>query len=597
MKSSFYLFLSIVSLWLFSSCSDNFLGETETTDLERRVVFADSTYTAGFLTQIYVDIGYDVSSNRYKGHGGLQTSCDEAAYKANTGLATDIMFATGTVNPVAVAEDDVWKKAYENIRRVNIFLKYADGSRMVASAKTEYKAEARFLRAWYYAMLLKHYGGVALIGDDIYETVEEAQKARNSYADCVEYIVTEANKAAEDLPVSRSGLKHGRISKGACKALISRVRLYAASKLFNGSDFAPGGYPKELVGYPDNDKERWKLAVDAALDVIKMQQYDLFIRHKNENGEAYPGWGFYAQLLPSDYYTQVGTDVYCGTILEKKAENSVAPNQWFAPPSTGGTGNGGYIYHDLAGLFPMSDGSPAAENSQYDPTHPAENRDPRFKFTVTYDGASMKSNLQDSEIKIYVGTQQDAIYRGTPTGYYVRKFLHFSSSANQMLTAGSQARPLIRYTEVLLNYAEAVNEYYGPDHKDVFGDKEISPYIVLRKIRECAGISPGDDDVDKYGIKDNMSYDEMVEAIRLERRLDLAFEGHRFFDVRRWMIADQTENQMMHGLEITRNTDGTKSAKVINARQHTFRKAMYLYPIPYKETVKSEALLQNPYYE
>ena len=406
--------------------------------------------------------------------------------------------------------------------------------------------------------------------------------------------MSEANKAAEDLPVERSGNKFGRITQGACKALISRVRLYAASKLFNGTNFAPSDYPKELLGYPNYDKERWKMAMDAALDVIKMQRYDLYIRNKDENDNDYPGWGYYAQLLPADYYGKVGTGVYCGTILEKKASANISTNQWFAPPSTGGSGTGGYIYHDLAELFPMADGTPATESAEYDPVNPSHNRDPRFMFTVSYDGCSMKSNLQDTEIKIYVGTQQDAIYRGTPTGYYTRKFLNLNSMANQMFHGGSQARPLMRYTEILLNYAEAVNEYYGPDHKDILGDQEISPYIVLRKIRECAGIQPGKDG--KYGIEDNMSQDAMTKAIRLERRLDLAFEGHRFFDVRRWMIAEDTENRMMHAFEITKNGD-QKTGRIINARQHIFRKAMYFYPIPYKETVKSPDLLQNPYYE
>jgi len=427
-----------------------------------------------------------------------------------------------------------------------------------------------------------------------YETVEEAIKERNSYADCVEYIVDEANKAAETLPVERSGNKFGRVTRGACKALISRVRLYAASKLFNGSDFAPTDFPKELLGYPTYDKERWKIAVDAALDVIRMKQYDLYIRNEDENNEAYPGWGYYAQLLPADYYGKVGTEVYCGTIFEKKAGASIDTNRWFAPPSTGGNGIGGYVYHDLAELFPMADGTPTKDSPDYDPTNPANKRDPRFMFTVTYDGCIMKSNMQDTEINISVGTQQDAIYRGTPTGYYTHKFLKFGSMANQMLYGGSQARPLMRYTEILLNYAEAANEYYGPDHKDVLGDQEISPYIVLRKIRECAGIEPGEDGT--YGIENNMSQADMTEAIRLERRLDLAFEGHRFFDVRRWMIAEDTDNRMMHGFEITRNGE-QKTGRIIDTRQHTFRKAMYFYPIPYKETVKSPDLLQNPYYE
>ena len=428
-----------------------------------------------------------------------------------------------------------------------------------------------------------------------YETVEEAIKERNSYADCVEYIVDEANKAAETLPVERSGNKFGRVTRGACKALISRVRLYAASKLFNGSDFAPADFPKELLGYPTYDKERWKIAVDAALDVIKMKQYDLYIRNEDENNEAYPGWGYYAQLLPADYYGKVGTEVYCGTIFEKKAGASIDTNRWFAPPSTGGNGIGGYVYHDLAELFPMADGTPTKDSPDYDPTNPANKRDPRFMFTVTYDGCIMKSNMQDTEINISVGTQQDAIYRGTPTGYYTHKFLKFGSMANQMLYGGSQARPLMRYTEILLNYAEAANEYYGPDHEDILDGHVVSPYEVLKTLRERAGIEPGDDGM--YGLKKNMSYEEMQEAIRLERRIELAFEGHRFFDVRRWMIAETTQNQQMYGYKITRSTNGVEKGEKVPVRKHTFREAMYFFPIPYKETVKSEDLLQNPYYE
>ena len=137
--------------------------------------------------------------------------------------------------------------------------------------------------------------------------------------------------------------------------------------------------------------------------------------------------------------------------------------------------------------------------------------------------------------------------------------------------------------------------YKRQDHKDVLGDQEISPYIVLRKIRECAGIEPGEDGT--YGIENNMSQADMTEAIRLERRLDLAFEGHRFFDVRRWMIAETTENQQMHGYKITRSTNGIEKGEKVKVRKHTFREAMYFFPIPYKETVKSDDLLQNPYYE
>lgn len=155
--------------------------------------------------------------------------------------------------------------------------------------KEEYKAEARFLRAWYRAILLRHCGGMALIGDDVYEAVEEAAKERNSYADCVEYIVDETNKTVETLPVEGGENKFGRVTRGACKALISRTCLYAASKLLNGSDFVPADFSRELLGYPIYDKERWKAAVDTVPDVIKIKQYNLYIRNENKNNEAHLG--------------------------------------------------------------------------------------------------------------------------------------------------------------------------------------------------------------------------------------------------------------------------------------------------------------------
>ena len=149
----------------------------------------------------------------------------------------------------------------------------------------------------------------------------------------------------------------------------------------------------------------------------------------------------------------------------------------------------------------------------------------------------------------------------------------------------------------MLNYAESANEYYGPNHKEILDGHVVSPYEVLRTLRERAGIDPGSDG--RYGLKEGIESDDekMQEAIRLERRIELAFEGHRFFDVRRWMIAETTENQQMHGYKITRSTNGIEKGEKVKVRKHTFREAMYFFPIPYKETVKSDDLLQNPYYE
>lgn len=121
------------------------------------------------------------------------------------------------------------KNADRNIRRVNVFLKYVDGSPMIERAKTTYKAEARFLRAWYYFILLRHYGGVPLIGDNVYDAEDEMKTSRDTFADCVDYIIKECQAAGKDLPSVTTGRSSGRISDAACKALVSRVLLHVAS--------------------------------------------------------------------------------------------------------------------------------------------------------------------------------------------------------------------------------------------------------------------------------------------------------------------------------------------------------------------------------
>lgn len=429
MKSLFYLFLPIAGVWLVSSCAN--LEQIETTDLDRESVFADSAYTAGFLSQIYVDVGYDVKPNRYttnafgvtKEHGGLQTACDEAAYKVVSDVTNDVMFATGTINSLNVLEDDVWKKAYTNIRRVNLFMKYVDAAPLLESTKVQYKAEARFLRAWYYAMMLRHYGGVPLLGDTIYEVADDMKTKRDTYADCVKYIVDECELAAKDLPIVFSGMDNGRATAGACKGLISRIRLYEASKLFNGSDFGIAtNCPKELIGYPEYKEERWKAAVDAALDVIKLNRYSIYIRHIESGGynqgSAEPGWGFYAIFHNNDFGkvsdgangVTYPNGTYCEALFECRPGEGNQREALFGPPTCGGNGNGGYIYHDLVEQFPMKDGKSIGQSDKYpyDPLKPAEGRDPRFANTVVWNGSVMMSG-GDKDHVVYTHKGKDQL--------------------------------------------------------------------------------------------------------------------------------------------------------------------------------------------
>lgn len=600
----FGLIVGALSLTAVSCVDNSFLDETQTSDLTKEVIFSDSTYTAGFLNHIYADADYDIFANRF-GPGGLQSACDECEFKITSNVTDGVMFATGTVNPVTISVEP-WKTCYRQIRSANVFLANVDGCPMNESRKTIYKAEARFLRAWYYAMLLRHYGGVPLMGDVVYDnsTVDDVNMKRATYAECVDYIVDECNDAAKSLPTVRTGSNMGRASAAACYALVARVKLYAASPLYNGTTVTSDQALRPLVGYTEANPERWKEAVEAAKRVMGLGVFNVYRRDKDQDGKDEVGWGYYAQYQAYDYSHLDAWDgetfnrgAYCGFIFLRHHPMGREREVLFNAASTGGNGNAGWPYLELVESYPMIDGRPINDSKyEYDQKQPDKNRDTRFQNSIVWNGSKIATG-QGNTTTCYtyqgVGSTSDAIYQGTRTGFFIRKMTHRNTCPNSFIDV-SQAWGMLRYEEVLLNYAEAVNEYYGPDHTETFGDEVIGPYEVLKKLRRRAGIEPGEHNM--YGLDDGMDQNQMREAIRLERRIELAFEGHRFFDVRRWMIAPETENATLHGLEITRKLDGTYDYRTVAVRQHVFRPAMYFWPIPYDEVNRSEDLLQNPGY-
>lgn len=611
MKKTTRLLWLFMSIFLLVACNDSFLDETTTTDLDENVVFGDSTYTAGFLTQIYHDIGFDVAPDRFSSHGGLQTACDEAEFRQSSDMTTDMQFATGTINSQTVS-DDAWRICYANIRRCNKFLQRVGDSPMAESAKLQYKAEAKFLRAWYYYILLRTYGGVPIIADTVYAGSDVVKTVRDTYADCVDYIAKETNDVI-NMNVLRprtSGRSNGRINEACCYALLSRLYLDAASPLHNGSDYGTDD-TKELLGYTTYDKERWGQAFRAARSCMTMGgDYRLYEYHQigrtgvtDVEGTSGSGWGFYAVQFAADFVNCNGYDdfsypygAYQEIILQRKAGTGTNWARLFDPVTCGGDRYGGCPYSELADAFPMVDGKPIGESAYpYSQLRPEMYRDPRFMNTIVYDSCVLANKEVPTVIYTRLGSKatQDVVYDGTPTGFYSRKFLHRSVSRNYFLST-PESQCLIRFAELMLNYAEAANEYYGPDFTENLGGQEVGPYYILKSIRSRAGIEAGKDGM--YGLKPNMTQEEMREAIRLERRIELAYEGFRFYDVRRWMIAEQTENKELHGLEISDLT-GKLEATPFVVRKHVFRKAMYFWPLPYSEVVKSKDLKQNPYYE
>lgn len=556
-----------------------FLDKTVTNNLDEAAVFSDSAYTMDFLTGIYTDMNFSFNPARF-GATGLNGCCDESIGGGTSRDNQYILWTSGTINAVNVS-GDAWSTCYANIRRVNLFLKHLPEAAFSVPQQGAVKAEARFLRAWYYAILLKTYGGIPLIGDTIYQASDHINTKRNTYGECVDYIVSECDDAAGVLPEQQSQLYYGRITRGAAMALKARVLLYAASPLFNGG--GPSGQVltddpglREVVGYAAYDKERWAKAAGAARAVMELGLYSLVVDNTPQ-----PGLGFdtvFLQRVNSEYilpYMQVN--------------NSILEFLW-APRTRGGsTPNTAYPLQELVDAFPMKNGLPITDPaSGYDPAHPYANRDPRFGYSVTHNESLMVTQLSNgvlSPVYTYFGYEPDGLGTGdgTHTGYYVQKMTDKYVIHNDIFTITHRSLPLIRYAEVLLNYAEAANEYSGPT-------REV--YDQLVAIRNRAGIEPGADGL--YGLKPNMDQDEMRQAIRHERRIELAFEEHRFWDVRRWHIADETDNGPVSGMKIVRQNDGSYTYEPFVIEQRVFRKPMYLWPIPRTELAKSTDLLQNP---
>jgi hypothetical protein len=360
-------------------------------------------------------------------------------------------------------------------------------------------------------------------------------------------------------------------------ALKARVLLYAASPLFNGGQIATSDPLRSITGFPTFDKNRWKLAMDAAQAVMNTNAYSLYI----DNSTA-PGYGFHEVFL-----MRVNPEYI---FARMQPDNKNLESMWF-PPFFGGNSEGAYPYLETANAFGMKNGLPITDpNSGYDPSHPYLNRDPRFDYSITHDQTMINHypELQKLPVNIYIDSTDpahvvagpDAIYNGTPTGFYTNKMCDDGLAIQFFTNLTPRCFPLIRYAEILLDFAEARNEWLSSPDQQV--------YDAVEAIRQRAGLAP-------YQLPSGLSQDSMRQIIHHERQVEFAFEGQRFWDVRRWKIASQTGNELMHGTAPVKK-GSTMIYETIPVRQHVFTDKMYLWPIPESEIAKSPDLLQNPGY-
>lgn len=564
----------ILLIFVFASCKKDggFLDQTTTSNLDENTVFSDSTLTMNFLSQIYSNIGFSFYPGRFSGRAGMEACTDEAEGPGATSITTYAQFASGSVSAYSISTD-AWNLSYSQIRAANQFLQHLPTIPFGQSLKNRTKGEVLFLRAWFYSIMLKHYGGIPLIGDTVYNVTDKINSTRNTYAECVDYITSQCDEAANLVYINYNGGDFGRITKGACLALKAKVLLYAASPLFNGMQAAADEPLRSITGYPSPDLNRWKLAADAAKAVIDLNVYNL-----NFDNTTKPGYGFYS------LFTKRQNKEYIFQRMQPDTYNDL--EFLWRPPSRGGTGiNGSWPYQNLVDAFQMRNGKDITDvTSGYDPTKPYLFRDPRMDYTVTRNESKIADG-QSSDIPkpvyTYLGESNgDGFGNGTPTGYYINKMCKDEVRPEWIATT-ARCYPLIRYADIFLMYAEALNEFAGPT-------SEVYDYVD--SVRNRAGLTP-------HVLKPGLSQEEMRVIIQHERQVELAFEEQRFWDVRRWKIAEVTENKVMTGMKITKDvTTGLYGYQIVDVRDHNFQNSMYLWPIPQAETAKSADLLQNPGY-
>lgn len=580
--------LPVAAVLSLTACKKDFLDQKLLSAVDESAVFADSTKSLGVVNNIYSNIGLSFNGRRFS-NTGLDAACDESEPISDPTIYP-YRISNGGINPSNV-DKGVWTTAYQMIRASNIFLKNRDSIPVTAATKNYWTGQVRFMRAWYLFMLVKHYGGIPLIGDKIFSDNEKIDIARSSYEECVNYISSELDAAAALLPdfYPSNDINQLRFTKGAALATKARVLLYAASPLFNGGSNAND--PEHLLSYGAADNERWKKAADAARAVITLGVHSLY------TASSTPFYTLFLQNTPQPEHLLV---YWQPVTTANNFYLELSANPQSRGTNTGYVGAKYFPTQELVDEFDMANGLRITDPASGYPgigDNMYRNRDPRLTFTVHYNGALRNmGSLGDQPVNVYTGVvpagnaaatsaNADGIYTstGTKTGYFRYKMCN-----NFGVGGGSELyRPwvLMRYAELLLNAAEAVNEYYGPT---------TEVYDWLKLIRSRAGIQAGSNNL--YGLKASMTKEEMREAVRHERRVELAFEEHRYWDIRRWKIATQTENAETHGMEITRAANGSFSYRTIVVRRHVFTDAMYFWPIPQSEIVKSPSLKQNPGY-
>lgn len=585
MKAIKYMMMLAAGAMASAGCTD--IEDYPDGRMEFEDIFQNPKMVGAYMNECYVD-AVNSYSDCYGDKTYLASACDEAHDTDDATGGTMYQWNSGFTTPFVTPWEHNYSKAsemrmpewdfYAAIRRCNIMIDRVETATIrLDSDRESYRGEARGLRSYYYLSLLRNYGAVPLVLDNTSEAVDDWSHARKAtYAQIVRQILKDSREVLDNKALGwTSGATDAamnRWNKAMSAAVMSEAALYAASPLNNDGTLD------------------WAEAADIckeALDMCLRNGYQLVDRMPVGDfaKTSYNAYDYFfistidakgANDTESIIYSRNRHDLwqYCGLpTTDGQSRAGACPTQELVDCYETLQGNIPVLgYSDADHLNPIL--NPAMAPGEYDPQNPYANRDPRLMASIYYHGAQlMPTDESKGTVDVSEGGNcmvSPTSVRYTRTGYYIRK--HSSPSSSRNGNDDGWVRRM-RLAELYLNFAEAANEAQGPDYKYGY----MSARDAVNAVRARVGMPK---------LPEGMTADEFRIRVRNERRVELAYEGHRFYDVRRWGILDKTD-RVVTGMKVIKNADDTESYQrfVVSHRSAWDAKHLRL-PIPGEEVAR-----------
>lgn len=684
-KQILYIIGALLGLGMASSCTDKLDADKYFKDrMTLNDVFTEKNRTLRWLSHAYSYLSTQDNIEVSTEAGTIFNFSDDIYFYGNKDLYTQ--FKRGTYNENS--RQDSWNNCYNGIRQAAIFIYNVDKNyNLTSEERVDYKAQARFVRAYYYWLLLRKYGPVVIAPDegfDYTQSYDELSVPRSTYDECADYIAEEMRTAAADLPLSRGADEMAMPTRGAALAVRAKVLLYAASPINN-----PHADDKEKFTDMKNsdgkfllaqeyNNGKWAKAAAAALDVMRLGSYELnvsYYRSEENATDGYPAtvscyedgdfslkdWpDGYKDIDPFESYRSLFNGEISGEankeIIFSRHQNvsggfSIAVFARRSLPLNPANGENtigitqkqcdAYYMYDGTdcpgkerelGIQGRSDMRPREagfvspgvpdthipgfeglnKNKYEGVSRQYANREPRFYASVAFSGYvwPLLANLEVTTTAQYT-MQQVFYYRGDPNGYsanssYPPTGIGFNKFVNPYDSAPDKnnnriypkTEPALRYADILLAYAEAINELEGQYEVPSWDNSET--YTITRSIDEMKrGVRPvrcrgGVPDYEMSVYRDPVQFRT---KLKRERQIEFVGEGQRYFDLRRWKDAEIEESMDVYGCNILMAKAQRALFYVPTISKEltsVFTRKKYFWPIPMNELKRNKNLVQNP---